>query len=286
MLMTFIYRSFINIAILLCLALLLAQTASAQTVFQGSTWSDFPGGAKAVCADDDIDNDNDGLIELCYLEDVNAIRYNLQGTSYKDSMDATGVTTGCRLVEGNEKCEGYELVHDLDFDDDDSYSSATNIVKWTTGEGWQPIGDYTDGENNNPFTSIFEGNGHAISNLTINRSDTNNVGLFGYTGSSSKISNISLLNVGINGGEQVGGLVGRSSSSIANSYATGFVDAGRNVGGLVGWNSGNIANSYAAGSITGKEEQVGGLVGRNTGSIENNYATASVTGSQSAGGFW
>ena len=290
MLMTFIYRSFINIAIPLCLALLLAQTASAQTVFQGSTWSEFPGGAKAVCADDDIDNDNDGLIELCYLEDVNAIRYNLQGNTYKDSMDATGVTTGCRLVEGNEKCEGYELVHDLDFDDDDSYSSATNIVKWTTGEGWQPIGDYTDGENNNPFTSIFEGNGHAISNLTINRSDTNNVGLFGFTGDSSKISNIGMLNVDIDGKDNTGSLMGRNTGSIANIYATGSVDGVDNVGGLVGANlSGSIANSYATVSVTGNAdgnaEAIGGLIGiNNSGSIVNSYAAGSVDGRSDVGG--
>ena len=212
--MTSIYRLSINIAILLCLALFFAQTASAQFDeegnFIGSTWSKFLGGAKAACTNDDIDNDNDGLIELCYLEDVNAMRHVLDGSGYQSSSIATKVTTGCPLVEGSEKCKGYELVRDLDFNDDASYSSPTNIIKWTTGKGWQPIGYYTDEDDNESFVSIFEGNGHIIFNLTINRSDTNDVGLFGFTGGSSKISNIGLLNVDIDGKNRVGGLVGRN----------------------------------------------------------------------------
>ena len=35
-------------------------------------------------------------------------------------------------------------------------------ITWTTGEGWQPIGDFF-----NAFTGQFEGNGFTISNLTI-----------------------------------------------------------------------------------------------------------------------
>jgi len=50
------------------------------TQFMGDSWSDFTGGAKAVCADSDVDNDNDGLIELCHLEDLDAIRYQLDGS--------------------------------------------------------------------------------------------------------------------------------------------------------------------------------------------------------------
>ena len=288
--MTFIYRLPINIAILVCLSLFFAQTASAQFDekgnFIGSTWSEFPGGAKAVCADDDIDNDNDGLIELCYLEDVDAMRHVLDGSGYQSSSSATKVTTGCLLVEGEETCIGYELVRDLDFNDDASYSSPTNIVKWTTGKGWQPIGYYTDEDDNESFVSIFEGNDHIIFNLTINRSDTNDVGLFGFTGGSSKISNIGLLNVDIDGKNRVGGLVGRNTGSIANSYATGSADGVNNdVGGLVGYNAdGSIANSYATVSVTG-DENVGGLVALNdSGSIANSYATGSVDGDGIVGG--
>ena len=220
--MVSIHKTYTNLALLLCLTLLLAQTASAQ--FTGRTWSQFSVngevvGAKAVCDDDDRDNDDDGLIELCHLEDVDAMRHQPDGSGYKESDDDDDdkITTGCK----SGGCIGYELVRDLDFDDDDSYeSTSTNNVKvnWTTGEGWQPIG--TSSEN---FNSIFEGNGHTISNLMINKPNTDDVGLFGKTSDSSKISNIGLLNVQIDGNFHVGGLVGQNNGSIANSYATGSV---------------------------------------------------------------
>ena len=264
--MRFNRKPYTDIALLLCLTLLLAQTASAQTpqVFEGNSWSKFPGGAKAVCADNDIDNDNDGLIELCYLENVDAIRNNTGGTgSSSDGCPSSG-------------CNGYELVRDLDFTEKGSYSLPANKKRkgWTTGSGWEQIGDFS-----NPFNSIFEGNGHTISNLMINRSGTQGVGLFGRTNSSSKISNIGLLNVQIDGDFHVGGLVGQNNGSIANSYATGSVAGSSYVGGLVGlMNSGSITtNTYATGFVRG-ERILGGLVGQNVGSITNSYATGSVEG--------
>ena len=279
-----------NIAILLCLVLLLAQAASAQsaqttsTKFEGTAWSDFVSddgedkGAKAVCADNDIDNDNDGLIELCYLEDVNAMRNNLSGTSL--IKDTKTFSDGCGGGEDGDECFGYELVRDLDFKDADSYSSPTNIVKWTTSEGWQPIGTIF-----NNFNSIFEGNGHTISSLRIKRPDANYVGLFGRTNNGSKISNIGLLNVSIRGIGDTGGLVGDSRGSIANSYTSGSVHGKFRTGGLVGDSRGNsITNSYASGSARGKF-YIGGLVGQNNGnSIANSYATGFVKGRSFIGG--
>ena len=206
----------------------------------------------------DIDRDNDGLIEICDLEGLDAIRYQPDGTGYRTSADTTKITTGCKAGG----CNGYELVRDLDFNDGASYSSTANKVIYTVDDyedsadsGWQPIGYYTDDgddDNDEPFNSLFEGNGHTISNLMINRSDVDYaVGLFAYTGGSSEISNIGLLNVDIYGYWDVGGVVGRNDGSIANSYATGAIDGGVYVGGLVGRNTGSIANSYATGFVVG-----------------------------------
>ena len=293
MTMIFIRKPYMNIAILLCLVLLLAQAASAQsaqttsTKFEGTAWSDFVSddgedkGAKAVCADNDIDNDNDGLIELCYLEDVNAMRNNNRGTSL--IRDSKTFSDGCGGGEDGDECFGYELVRDLDFSNDDSYeSTSTNNVKvnWTMGEGWQPIGTIF-----NNFNSIFEGNGHTISSLRIKRPDANYVGLFGRTNNGSKISNIGLLNVSIRGIGDTGGLVGDSRGSIANSYTSGSVHGKFRTGGLVGDSRGNsITNSYASGSARGKF-YIGGLVGQNNGnSIANSYATGFVKGRSFIGG--
>ena len=138
-----------------------------------------------------VDTDGDGLIEINDLETLNAIRFQLDGASYKTTTDTTaGITEGCP----NDRCIGYELTRNLDFSGDDSYSSTANRIIWTTGAGWQPIGD-----SSNAFTGKFEGNGFTIFNLKIDRSDTDNVGLFGFVGQEAEIANIGLLNVNITG---------------------------------------------------------------------------------------
>ena len=231
-----------------------------------------------------IDTDGNGLINIDTLEKLNAMRYQLDGTGYRDSEDAPKITIGCP----DNKCKGYELKKDLDFNDDASYSSTPNKVIWTTGSGWQPIGYYesSNSVNNKPFKAIFEGNGYTISNLIIDRPDINRVGLFGHT-EGGTVNNVGLSNIDITGDRHVGGLVGYSiDSTITNSYATGTVQGRYSVGGLVGFSYGdsNIRNSYATGEVTGTGYYVGGLVGRNRRTIENSYATGTVRGERAVGG--
>ncbi len=137
------------------------------------------------------------------------------------------------------------------------------------------------------FHANFDGNGKMISNLTINLPATTNVGLFGYIEVDAWINNIYLINVNINGNEDVGGLVGvNNGGSIENSYSTGSVTGGgEDVGGLVGVNNGgSIENSYSTSSVTSGSNRVGGLVGLSTGDIENSYSTGSVSGGNNVGG--
>src|SRR5574344_1225931 len=126
---------------------------------------------------------------------------------------------------------------------------------------WDPLGDDTT-----QFTGTFDGNGHVIKNLTIDRINEYNVGLFGAT-SGATISNVGLENVNVKGQNYVGGLLGQNyDSTVSNSYATGSVTGTYIVGGLVGQNSSStVSNSYATGSVTGNDE-VGGLVGYNSSS--------------------
>ena len=216
-----------------------------------------------------VDTDGDGLIEINDLNALNAIRFQPDGTSYRATAEATTNTLGC--PRGG--CSGYELMRDLDFLNDDSYSSTANRIIWTMGAGWQPIGD-----SSNPFAGQFEGNGFTISNLTISRGRTNGVGLFGYTGSGAEIANVGLLNSNITGtSSNVGGLVGVNGGIITNSYATGSISGDSNLGGLVGGNSDTITNSFAVGHTSG-DKDVGSLAGNNSGTITNSYATGSVRG--------
>ena len=87
----------------------------------------------------DVDSDDDGLIEIYYLEHLDAIRYDLDGTHYATTAEAEGINRGCEAGV----CNGYELFRSLDFDDDASYVSTSNRILWTStgdGSGWQPIG--------------------------------------------------------------------------------------------------------------------------------------------------
>jgi hypothetical protein len=115
--------------------------------------------------------------------------------------------------------------------------------------------------------------------LTIDRSGTDNVGLFGYIGSTAEIRNVGLTNVHVAGKQYVGGLVGYNNGGISNSYATGQV-AGSSVyvGGLVGVHKGSISNSYATATVTGDDLGTGGLVGYSIGTISRSYATGQVVG--------
>ncbi|MBC6414075.1 MAG: cadherin-like beta sandwich domain-containing protein [Chromatiales bacterium] len=229
-----------------------------------------------VSAAIDIDKDGDGLIELCDLEGLEAIRHQLDGSGYRAGSNMDIITTGCP----ERGCRGYELVRSLDFADADSYDSERINTAWTMNAGWLPIGS-----RDQPFNAVFEGNGQTISNLIIDRSDSSYIGLFGFTGSDSIITNLGLLDVDIAGENNVGSLIGWNEADVTNSYATGEVMGNEPVGGLVGLNKGNIMNSYAAGDVNG-QTSVGGLVGvgDSRSSITNSYATGEVIGSEQVGG--
>ena len=248
------------------------------------------------------DADGDRLIEIDSLEQLNAVRYDLDGDGMPDSgadayAAAFPVSDGATVcVRG---CNGYELARSLDFDAADSYASGLVNAKWTSGAGWLPIGVSEEAG----YGAIFDGNGHTISNLYIKRTtqvdDPGAVGLFGYA-ISSTIRNIGMVDVDVTGGGSAGGLVGVNAASISDSYATGNVAGGGNVGGLIGHNSitinprffwrrhhGKINASYATAivSVVDDSGSTGGLAGRNDGTIRDSYATGDVSGGGgSAGG--
>ena len=215
------------------------------------------------------DRDGNGLIDILYIEQLDSMRYNLTGTC------------------AGSICNGYELKRSLDFRDSLSYRNYRSYISSThdssfyaRGEGWRPVGN----SSSVAFNTSFEGNNYTLDNLFINRSTTNYIGLFGYTGSNSTLRNIGLRTVSVSGNNLVGGLVGLNNGVISQSYATGAVSGIDNVGGLVGWNNGAISQSYATGAVTGDYNNVGGLVGWNNGTIIQSYATGAVTGDYYVGG--
>jgi hypothetical protein len=136
------------------------------------------------------------------------------------------------------------------------------------------------------FTGTFDGDGHKITNLTINDNGAGNdyLGLFGYV--SGEIKNLGLENFAVSGSigsQYVGGLVGNNGGNISNCDSTGAITGEANsidLGGLVGSNSGGISNCYSTGAVSGGDNSgsLGGLVGNNGGTISNCYSTGAVTG--------
>lgn len=167
----------------------------------------------------------------------------------------------------------YRLMSDIDLSD---YGAG-----YDGGAGWEPVGTQED-----PFTGTFDGNGHIITGLYINRPAADNVGLFGYTGAGADIKNVTLQNVDITGHGNVGGLVGyNNTGSIMDTSTTGSLSGGDyTVGGLVGWNKGTIDSSSSTIDVTG-DGVIGGLVGRNDGQITESYAEGAViSNNDNAGG--
>ncbi|THF66278.1 filamentous hemagglutinin N-terminal domain-containing protein [Pseudothauera nasutitermitis] len=156
---------------------------------------------------------------------------------------------------------------------------ASATVDWWNGIGFSPIGTAISNGN---FSGIFDGLGHTISGLTINRNQATSVGLFART-HSAILRNVGLIGGSVTGLYDVGGLVGSGMyTTISNSYVTGSVTGEGHVGGLVGSSrySSSITDSYATGRVTGEGSQnIGGLVGyNNASSVTKSYATGNVMG--------
>lgn len=231
------------------------------------------------------------------------------------SAKVTGTNTAWMLVNNvtqlqamNTNLAGsYALGKDID---------ASDTVNWNAGAGFNPIGNNSTNDQWSRFRGSFDGLGHTITGLTINRPTTDYVGLFGYTGPGTGVlRNVQMDNaqitgknyvgalVGYNydlgisntttsgtvsGTNYVGGLVGSMRGAISNASSTSDVNAASYVGGLVGYAQDNvtISNSHATGAVTSTGNYVGGLVGqmRNNTTITNSYATGNVSGAGSVGG--
>ena len=143
------------------------------------------------------------------------------------------------------------------------------------------------------FGGTFNGAGYTISNLTINASSTNDVGLFSQIQNGGIVENLNILNASITNpsGQYVGILSGYSNGSIQNSTVSGTVSGGYYVGGLVGESDtlGVISSSSAAVSITGDDsngggspEYIGGFVGDNEGAVNHSYSSGTITNAVSS----
>ncbi len=213
-----------------------------------------------------------------------SIDYGLTASGFTGKVNFDRSGSGFLTINGS----GYSVISNLT--ELQALQLGNSSVKYYLGAdlnanatAFTPIGSGSG----NAFKGVFDGGGHTIGNLTINRAGQENTGLFGYTYGAT-VGNVGLTNVSISGGNKTGGLVGSMANShLRSSYATGSISGGSETGGLVGsMMGGTIANSYAAVSVTSTGFYVGGLAGYagSNPSISASYATGSVSGSYTVGG--
>lgn len=195
-------------------------------------------------------------VEISSIEDLDDIRLDLEGD--------------------------YELVNDLDFDNDDSYDNPSNKSTYTTGSGWDPIGSTSSA-----FVGVLDGKNFTIKNLFINRSTTSDVGLFSRIGGASStvnetgiVQNLNFLNANIDGSSQTGVLAGTircrgiNLTYVRNVNISGniYVQGNSNLGAFCGLTEGEINNcsvdgndntqSYIKMKSTTTAGDFGGFIGR------------------------
>ena len=264
----------------------------------------------------DVDDDNDGLIEIHNLDMLAHVHNNLAGTSYNDGT--TSVTTGAPTA-ATDNCTrnvgttenpaylcGYELAKSLDFTEGASYASGSVNYAWrpaTTANptgastlstdpstalntGFPGIGRYGIG-----FNAIFEGNGLQIRHLYMRSAGplSLSLGFFKATETGANIRNLGLVNANVYISQQcqifchVGGLVGENKGTLRSSYSTGTVHGGDGsgndyVGGLVGDNNGTIIASYSRAAV------YGGSGGYNyVGGLVGQHSSGSIIASYATG---
>lgn len=160
---------------------------------------------------------------------------------------------------------------------------AIGTKKWNDGEGFKPLGFKPLGaDKEDSFTGTFDALDFHIFDLTINRSDMDNVGLFSKT-QGAILNNVTLVGGKITGQNNVGTLVGSATNTtITGAVNSAAVVGSENVGGLVGTGTVvTLKDAVNMGDITGTDHAVGGLAGNLTnGTVSgNSYNIGNVGGS-------
>ena len=155
-----------------------------------------------------------------------------------------------------------------------SLEADIDMTQWIAennpSQGWLPIGN-----NNSGFRGKFNGNGHTISNLWINRPNTDYIGLFGYISTGADIQNLKLENADYAGKDYVGGFVGycNNANSITSCVFKGKISGNDYIGGICGYiynryygeHDLTISDCFTYSHIKGRD-YIGGICGYN-----NNY---------------
>jgi hypothetical protein len=155
------------------------------------------------------------------------------------------------------------------------------------GRSGRPMFHVIAPDESEPWTGVFDGNDHTISNFTCISRVPGHVGLFGSMADpNAEVKRLRLVGahterVDGNAADRAGALVGLlKEGMITACYVDGANVRGKNrVGGLVGENvNGTIITCYTNATVSGTDD-VGGLVGYNSGYLIASFSTGTVSGS-------
>ena len=189
-----------------------------------------------------------------------------------------------------------------------------NDIDLSVYPNWSPIGTLKPNTSqvSYPFSGVFDGQNHTISNLTCTSVTNGYAGLFGnFDGTvqnlilrdaqitvegqaaavvcenyKGQVLNCAMIGGSVKGKSVAGGVVCYNRGTVENCYATGDVTSlsgGRicYAGGVVGYNyrEGMVQSCYAAGRVE-SEEHAGGAVGTNYGTVQNCVALGQSVSAQ------
>lgn len=229
--------------------------------------------------------------------------FALDATAHRKYAGGTGtadapyqIATAADLIALGETPEDYDehFILTADIDLDPNLPGGKIFDKALIAPDMNAVEDDFQGT---PFTGVFDGQGHTISNFHLLSPATDHAALFGdvcgeiedlrlmapdlagalYVGSlageldEGMIARCHVEKANVIGGEEVGALVGSSYQGIiTDCRADGVVEGDECIGGLLGGNDeATVANCGATGSVRGRSIAAGGLVGANRGAIQN-----------------
>ncbi|MBQ7962812.1 MAG: Ig-like domain-containing protein [Clostridia bacterium] len=209
----------------------------------------------------------EGYTAIYDIEDLYAVRYNLEGN--------------------------YILMADIDMTEDTAADGDWSY----DDDGWRPIGP----NDTLAFKGVFDGNGHEIIGMRIKNSSVTYVGLFGYINGGT-VKNLRMVDADIADVDvrYAGTIAGYANSATLENIAIdnltmnveddNSTSNSNNYGGIVGYTNGTssaktiIKKSYVAGSITVtgyNATYLGGIVGHVSSytNISDCYNASTITAS-------
>ena len=195
-----------------------------------------------------------------------AAKLSFEGQGTADApyliKSADDVTLLSRLVAEGNSFQGtqFALASDIDL----SGIEAKNFI---------PVGDAS-----HPFEGSFDGQSHAIKNLSMNGGSFTNTGLFGYLGENAVVKNLTLTNLkGVSAGSNLGAIAGNNEGTITGCSVSATLDSDGNcVGGIAGLSTGTISGCDFYGVIYGTGSAAG-IVGQTSGTVEGCWAKVAIT---------